>query len=120
MHMPAGILFHCCLSSGRARLISCVCGLLCSCTVTTLPGVLGEGPCQAAAWLPVWWHARDRHCLGSDPLGGRIWGRHCSCLPGLKLGIPFFLLILMWTMYVSGSYNFIIISNALLVVTCFS
>ena len=63
-------------------------GLLCSCTVTTLPGLLGVGPCQAAAWLPVWWHAWDRHCLGTDPLGGRrIGGDTAAVLPSLKLGI---------------------------------
>ena len=21
-------------------------------------------------WLPVWWHARERHCPGTDPLWG--------------------------------------------------
>ena len=28
--------------------------------------------CQAVAWLPVWWHARERHCPGTDPLGGGL------------------------------------------------
>ena len=87
--------------------------LLCCCTVTTLPGLSSVGPCQAAAWLPVWWHAGDHYCLGTDPLwgGGRVGGDSAAALPGLKLGIPFFFLVLMWTIqwtiHMSGSYHLI-------------
>ena len=35
-----------------------VLGLFCSNPVTTLIGLYCGGPCQVAAWLPVWWHAR--------------------------------------------------------------
>ena len=49
--------------------------------VPALVGLCSVGPCQAVAWLPVWWHARERHCPGTDPLWGGDWGRHCnSCL----------------------------------------
>ena len=88
-------------------------GLLCSCTVTALPGLLSVGPRQGVAWLPVWWHARDRHCLGTDPLGegggggGGIGGDTAAVLPGLKLGIPVLFFVLLLTMYMSGSYHLI-------------
>ena len=62
--------------------------LLCCCTVTTLPGLLGVGLCQAAVGLPVWWHARDLHWLGTDPRWGGIGGDTAAILPGLKPGIP--------------------------------
>ena len=45
--------------------------------------------CQAVAWLPVWWHARERHCPGIDPLWGGDWGGHYNSLLGLKLCNPF-------------------------------
>ena len=39
---------------------------------STQSRLLLSGPGQAAAWLPVWWHARDCHCLGIKFLGGRV------------------------------------------------
>ena len=45
-----------------------------------------------------------------SPGGGWGWDRGrrcCSYLPGLKLGIPFFFLAFMWTLYMSGSYHLI-------------
>ena len=39
-----------------------------------LEGLGSGGPCQAAAWLPVWWHARDRHARESIPPGGEGLG----------------------------------------------
>ena len=37
------------------------------------------------------------------PLGGRIGSDTAAVLPSLKLGIPLFFLVLMWTMHMSGS-----------------
>ena len=49
-----------------------------------------------------------RHCLGPDPpLGGGFGGETAAVLPGLKLGIPFFFLVLMWTIHMSESYHLI-------------
>ena len=86
------------------------------------PRLSSVGPCQAAAWLPVCWHARDCHCLGPDPLwrgrGGGV-GRlgatvHQFCLvdsapvlPGLRLGNPLYSLTPMWTKNMPRSYHLI-------------
>ena len=34
-------------------------------------------------------------------------GDTAAILPGLKLGIPFFFLVLMWTIHMSGSYHLV-------------
>ena len=46
----------------------------------------------------------------TDPLWGGIGGDAAAVLPGRKLGILFFLLVLMWTIQVSASY--LLISQA--------
>ena len=66
-------------------------GLLCICSVTSLLGLSGIGPCQAAAWLPIWWHAwvcllrNGQHAWELIPFGGGR-GDSAAVLFGLKLG----------------------------------
>ena len=74
-------------------------GLLCRCTVTILLRslslrLISVGLFQAAVLLPVWWHARDPHCLETNPLGAGEggWGRHCSSLAWSEAWQSFLLL----------------------------
>ena len=75
------------------------------------PGV--HRPAPPGSRCPVWWRARDRHCLRTVPLGGGRgggdWGGGdtAAVVPGLKLCTPFFLLVLMWTIHMSGNYHLI-------------